>query len=102
MISTSSRTQDSLSHFFLPLSSMVAVKSKVFKNLEDAAEFAKIGRYYAAESMLMLDDKGQYNSEITPSYGNDTLQDFFENSIKYGLKGQELGDQAVFGINKKD
>mmetsp|Transcript_31775 Transcript_31775/g.51463 ORF Transcript_31775/g.51463 Transcript_31775/m.51463 type:complete len:166 (-) Transcript_31775:334-831(-) len=76
--------------------------AKVFKNLEDAAEFAKIGRYYAAESMLMLDDKGQYNSEITPSYGNDTLQDFFENSIKYGLKGQELGDQAVFGINKKD
>jgi len=76
--------------------------AKVFKNLEDPAEFAKIGRYYAAESMLLLDDQGKYNAEITPSYGEDTLQDFFSNSIKYGLKGQELGDQAVFGINKKD
>uniref|UniRef100_A0A6V3P3W4 Divinyl chlorophyllide a 8-vinyl-reductase, chloroplastic n=1 Tax=Lotharella globosa TaxID=91324 RepID=A0A6V3P3W4_9EUKA len=32
--------------------------AKVFKNLEDAAEFAKIGRYYAAESMLLLDQNG--------------------------------------------
>jgi len=76
--------------------------AKVFKNLEDAAEFAKIGRYYAAESMLLQDETGAYNADITPSYGKDTLEDFFKNSVKNGLKGQELGDQAVFGINKRE
>eukprot|EP00472_Partenskyella_glossopodia_P008866 CAMPEP_0197525136 /NCGR_PEP_ID=MMETSP1318-20131121/10640_1 /TAXON_ID=552666 /ORGANISM="Partenskyella glossopodia, Strain RCC365" /LENGTH=366 /DNA_ID=CAMNT_0043078307 /DNA_START=114 /DNA_END=1214 /DNA_ORIENTATION=+ len=76
--------------------------AKVFKNLEDSAEFAKIGRYYAAESMLQMDESGKYSADATPSYGQDTLEDFFANSIKNGLQGQELGDQAVFGINKKD
>ncbi|GAU37733.1 hypothetical protein TSUD_382260 [Trifolium subterraneum] len=41
---------------------------------EDAAEYGKIGRYYAAESMLILDpDTGEYSDEMTPSYGNDML-----------------------------
>ncbi|PSS33947.1 Divinyl chlorophyllide a 8-vinyl-reductase [Actinidia chinensis var. chinensis] len=30
---------------------------KIFPSLEDAAEFGKIGRYYAAESMLVLDPR---------------------------------------------
>merc|ERR1712227_331251 len=42
--------------------------AKVFKNLDDAAEFAKIGRYYAAESMLLLDKNGKYDADSTPSY----------------------------------
>ena len=47
-----------------------------FANMRDAAEFGKIGRYYAAESMLVLDDAtGEYDASKTPSYGTDTLDD---------------------------
>jgi hypothetical protein len=37
---------------------------------------------------------------ITPSYGKDTLEDFFRKAVleEDGLKGQELGDAAVFQV----
>lgn len=66
-----------------------------FANMKDAAEFGKIGRYYAAESMLVMKDE-KYNADATPSYGTDTLKEFFARVAKDGLAGQELGDQAVF------
>ena len=71
--------------------------------MEDAAEFGKIGRYYAAESMLVLDETtGDYDANATPSFGNDTLEAFFEAAVKDPevLKEQALGDQAVFGVGK--
>ena len=44
----------------------------------------------------------RYSAEATPSYGSDTLEAFFRRAVKEGgLAGQELGDQAVFGINKE-
>ncbi|KAG9129662.1 hypothetical protein Leryth_017737 [Lithospermum erythrorhizon] len=70
---------------------------KIFPSLEDAAEFGKIGRYYAAESMLILDpETGEYSSEKTPSYGTDTLEEFFQKVIREGMAGQELGEQTIF------
>lgn len=41
-----------------------------------------------------------YDADATPSYGTDTLEGFFEKALKEGLKGQELGDQAVFGVGE--
>ncbi len=75
--------------------------ASIFPSLEDSAEFAKIGKYYAVESMLQMDANGRYSAELTPSYGEDTLEDFFKDVLENGLAGQELGDQAVFGINKE-
>ncbi|OWM74112.1 divinyl chlorophyllide a 8-vinyl-reductase, chloroplastic [Punica granatum] len=70
---------------------------KIFPSLEDAAEFGKIGRYYAAESMLLLDpETGDYSAKKTPSYGKDTLEEFFERVIREGMTGQELGEQTIF------
>ncbi|XP_061374335.1 divinyl chlorophyllide a 8-vinyl-reductase, chloroplastic [Gastrolobium bilobum] len=70
---------------------------KIFPSLEDAAEFGKIGRYYAAESMLLLDpETGEYSAEKTPSYGNDTLEEFFAMVLREGMAGQELGEQTIF------
>ncbi|CAN4123228.1 unnamed protein product [Withania somnifera] len=70
---------------------------QIFPSLEDAAEFGKIGRYYAAESMLVWDSEtGEYNAEATPSYGKDTLEDFFQRVLKEGMAGQELGEQTIF------
>jgi len=45
--------------------------------------------------MLLWDPvKEQYLADETPSYGTDTLEDFFNRAVKEGLKGQELGDQV--------
>ncbi|CAN6676960.1 unnamed protein product [Malus baccata var. baccata] len=59
---------------------------KIFPSMEDNAEFGKIGRYYAAESMLVLDpETGEYNAEKTLSYGKDTLEEFFETVLREGM-----------------
>uniref|UniRef100_A0A1J3HAV4 Divinyl chlorophyllide a 8-vinyl-reductase, chloroplastic n=1 Tax=Noccaea caerulescens TaxID=107243 RepID=A0A1J3HAV4_NOCCA len=68
--------------------------ANIFPSVAEAAEFGKIGRYYAAESMLILDpETGEYSEEKTPSYGKDTLEGFFEKVIREGMAGQELGEQ---------
>ena len=42
--------------------------------LRSKAELARIGRYYATESMLVLDpETGAYDAGATPAYGRDTL-----------------------------
>jgi divinyl chlorophyllide a 8-vinyl-reductase len=61
------------------------------------AELARIGRYYGTESMLLLDAAtGRYDEGATPSYGHDTLRDFYAHVLTHGLRGQDLGDHAVF------
>lgn len=56
--------------------------------------------HYAACSAAHLDACPRrlqvYLEDATPSYGEDTLEAFFTKAVKEGLKGQELGDQAVF------
>jgi divinyl chlorophyllide a 8-vinyl-reductase len=60
------------------------------------AELAKIGRYYASESMLVLDPvTGRYDADATPSTGKETLFDFYRRLIK-GEVSSERGDHAVF------
>jgi divinyl chlorophyllide a 8-vinyl-reductase len=64
--------------------------------LADKAEFARIGRYYATESMLWLNpETGRYDAEATPSTGADTLFDFYACVIAGGA-APDLGDHAVF------
>ncbi len=78
----------------IPVLSLLA---KIFPKLEDKAEFARIGKYYCSESMLVLNpETGKYDPDATPSYGSDTLRDFYGRVIKEGLKGQELGEHAMF------
>lgn len=44
----------------------------------EKAEYARIARYYATESMLVLDPAtGQYSDALTPEYGSDTLRDHY-------------------------
>ncbi|KAK8954628.1 hypothetical protein KSP39_PZI001742 [Platanthera zijinensis] len=71
--------------------------AKVFPAMEDAAEYGRIGRYYAAESMLVIDPAtGEYSADKTPGYGKDTLEEFFARVIRDGMAGQELGEQSIF------
>ena len=64
--------------------------------LADKAEFARIGRYYATESMLVLDPvTGSYDAGATPSTGSETLFDYYARLVD-GAAGPERGDHAVF------
>jgi divinyl chlorophyllide a 8-vinyl-reductase len=76
---------------------VLAFLSKIFPKLQDKAEFARIGKYYCSESMLVLNPAtGKYDAEATPSYGTDTLRDFYKRVLKEGLAGQELGAHSMF------
>ena len=64
--------------------------------LADKAELARIGRYYATESMLVLDPlTGRYDADATPSTGTDTLFDYYR-ALASGQTVAERGDHAVF------
>jgi divinyl chlorophyllide a 8-vinyl-reductase len=70
--------------------------SLIVPRLKDKAELAKIGRYYATESMLVLNPQtGQYDAAATPSTGHDHLFDHYARLIK-GEISADLGDHAVF------
>jgi divinyl chlorophyllide a 8-vinyl-reductase len=74
------------------------VLARLAPRLKDKAEFARIGRYYATESMLALDpSSGCYDEAATPGFGADTLESFYRRVVAEGLDGQELGDHALFG-----
>jgi divinyl chlorophyllide a 8-vinyl-reductase len=69
---------------------------KISSRLADKAEFARIGRYYATESMLVLNlATGLYDADATPGYGSDTLQDFHAKLIT-SSESVDLGQHAVF------
>lgn len=62
----------------------------------EKAELAKIGRYYATESMLVWDPVAQrYDADATPSYGRQTLFDFYDQLVA-GKVRIDLGEHAVF------
>ena len=59
-------------------------------------EFARIGQYYASESMLVLDpNTGRYDEAATPSHGQRSLFDFYQRVITQHTQ-VDLGDHAVF------
>ena len=60
------------------------------------AELARIGRYYATESMLVLNtDTGRYDAAATPTTGHQTLFEHYAELVQ-GRASPERGDHAVF------
>ena len=65
-------------------------------SLANNAELARIARYYATESMLVLDPAtGRYDADATPSHGSETLFDFYARAIR-GEVSVERRDHAIF------
>jgi divinyl chlorophyllide a 8-vinyl-reductase len=74
----------------------LGILGRVSGRLAEKAELARIGRYYATESMLVLDPKtGLYDAAATPSTGTETLFDYYARLIA-GETMVERGDHAVF------
>ncbi|WP_397544372.1 NAD(P)H-binding protein [Roseovarius salis] len=74
----------------------LTVAGHVAPRLRPKAELARIGRYYATESMLVRDSRtGRYSAAATPSFGEDTLFDFYARLVR-GETSVNRGDHAVF------
>lgn len=68
----------------------------VLPALAAKAELARIGRYYATESMLVLNPAtGRYDADATPSTGSQTLFEHYARLLG-GQASTERGEHAVF------
>ena len=75
---------------------VLSVLGKLSPKLRDKAELARIGRYYATESMLVLNPvTGKYDANATPSAGKDRLVDHYARLLRGEAKA-DLGEHAVF------
>lgn len=75
---------------------VLATAGRVVPALAAKAELARIGRYYATESMLVRDPAtGHFDAAATPSTGTETLYDFYAGLVS-GAVAPERGDHAVF------
>ncbi len=63
---------------------------------QDKAELARIGRYYATESMLVWDGiSNRYDADLTPSHGQQTLFEAYGRWMR-GQSAPDRGEHAVF------
>ena len=75
---------------------VLSVLGKLIPAAADKAELARIGRYYATESMLVWDAQAQrYDAQATPSHGSQTLFDAYARWVK-GEGAPDRGEHAVF------
>ena len=75
---------------------VLSLLGRVIPPLAAKAELARIGRYYATESMLVWDAAaGRYDAAATPSAGHETLFDYYGKLVRGEAKA-ERGDHAVF------
>ena len=69
---------------------------RVVPPLAAKAELARIGRYYATESMLVWDERAhRYDAGATPSFGCETLAQHYQRLLAGELPAGR-GDHAVF------
>lgn len=75
---------------------VLGAAGRVLPALAAKAELARIGRYYATESMLVLDPAtGRYDADATPEHGRDTLRQHHARLLA-GTATDDRGDHAVF------
>jgi len=78
------------------IGSTLAALGAVLPGFRAKAELARIGRYYATESMLVWDERsGRYDADATPCFGSDTLRDHYA-AIIAGAPEQDRGAHRVF------
>lgn len=74
----------------------LGVAARVLPPLAAKAELARIGHYYATESMLVWDEAaGRYDAEATPSTGQRTLRQHYAALLR-GEATHERREHAVF------
>lgn len=62
---------------------ILSALARLYPPLAAKAEYARIGHYYATESMLVWDeDRQEYSAALTPSTGSDTLFQHYERLVR--------------------
>jgi len=90
------RTRSVNPKLLLAIASILSLGGRLSASIADKAEFARIGHYYATESMLLWDSHRQaYDADATPEFGAITLEDSYRAQLA-GNNDQGLGEQAVF------
>jgi divinyl chlorophyllide a 8-vinyl-reductase len=75
---------------------MLGAVGRILPAAAAKAELARIGRYYATESMLVWDPVARrYDAAATPATGGETLFDYYE-AVLAGAAEAERGEHAVF------
>ena len=77
------------------ITGVLGALGKVWPGFGNKAELARIGRYYATESMLVMAPDGHYDAEATPETGQDRLTEYFAD-LAAGRAVLDRGDHAVF------
>lgn len=72
----------------------LTLAGRVSPKLAAKAQLARIGRYYATESMLVWDG-AHYNAEATPEFGTDRLEDHYAAILRGEVK-DDRGAHSVF------
>lgn len=74
----------------------LGLAGRLSPRLAAKAELARIGHYYATQSMLVLDPvTGRYDADATPETGADTLADHYARLLR-GEASDDRGAHAVF------
>ncbi|WP_420332069.1 NAD(P)H-binding protein [Roseibium sp.] len=74
----------------------LSILGRLSKAAERKAELARIGRYYATESMLVWDEQtGTYDATATPEFGSDTLTSHYRTLAVSNLP-DDRGAHAIF------
>lgn len=75
---------------------VLSALGRLSPKLADKANLARIGRYYATESMLVLNPAtGQYDADATPEFGSETLADHCA-ALLDGTARDDRGAHKVF------
>jgi len=72
----------------------LSIAGRLSDRLAAKAEMARIGRYYATESMLVWDGSS-YQAKATPEFGTERLEDHYAAMLR-GEVGDDRGAHAVF------
>jgi divinyl chlorophyllide a 8-vinyl-reductase len=72
----------------------LSLAGRLSPRLAAKAELARIGRYYATESMLVWDG-ARYDADATPEFGHDRLEDHYAAMLR-GEVADDRGAHAVF------
>lgn len=82
--------------FLINIAKFLDLIGKVIPPVAAKAELARIGHYYATESMLAWDaEKEEYDADATPETGTETLADYFQRLVE-GKEEVERVDVAMF------
>jgi divinyl chlorophyllide a 8-vinyl-reductase len=83
------------------IAGVLGLAGRFSPRLAEKAELARIGRYYATESMLVWNPTaGRYDADATPQTGSRTLRDFYADVLA-GRERVDLGEHAVFSQDSK-